>query len=192
MLMLEQLLTSRTRSKILELFLSRPHLEIHLREIGRRIDENYNSTRRELNHLESLSLLISRKDGNQRYFRMNTEHPIYPELKNIYLKTAGIGNTVRDELMAVGNVQYCFIYGSYARNSETLDSDIDLFIVGGVDENKLIPMINKLEKKFNREINYVLYTLTEFRNRMKKKDAFVMNVLDDDMIMLYGDENELR
>ena len=190
--MLEQLITSRTRSKLLELFLSKPHLEIHLREISRKIGENYNSTRRELNHLEDLSLLISRKDGNQKYFKMNMEHPIYPELKIIYLKTGGIGNTVRNNLLKVGKIQYCFIYGSYARNSETLASDLDLFIVGGVDENKLIPIINKLEKKLNREINYVLYTLTEFRNRKKKKDTFVMNVLNDEIIMLHGDENELR
>jgi predicted nucleotidyltransferase len=192
--MLEKLITSRTRSKLLELFLSKPHLEIHLREISRRIDENINSTRRELNHLVELSLLISRKDGNQRYFKMNMEHPIYPELKNIYLKTVGIGNVIRDKIIdnEIGEIQFCFIYGSYARNAETFDSDIDLFVVGSVDENKIIPIINNLEKQFNREINYVLYTVTEFKNRKKKKDRFMMNVLNDDIIMLYGDENELR
>jgi len=188
--MLEQLITSRTRSKLLELFLSRPDMEIHLREISRRIEENYNSTRRELNHLEELSLLNSRKDGNQKYFRMNRQHPIYPELKNIYIKTSGIGNAIIDNLQDMGSIQYCFIYGSYARDAETPDSDLDLFLVGAIDENRLIPVINKLEKKLNREINYVLYTSTEFTNRRNKRDRFVMNVLDDDIIMLYGDEDD--
>jgi len=190
--MLEQLITSRTRSKLLELFLSRPDMEIHLREISRRIEENYNSTRRELNHLEELSLLNSRKDGNQKYFRMNRQHPIYPELKNIYIKTSGICNAIIDNLQDMGSIQYCFIYGSYARDAETPDSDLDLFLVGAIDENRLIPVINKLEKKLNREINYVLYTSTEFTNRRNKRDRFVMNVLDDDIIMLYGDEDDLR
>jgi len=190
--MLEQLITSRTRSKLLELFLSRPDMEIHLREISRRIEENYNSTRRELNHLEELSLLNSRKDGNQKYFRMNRQHPIYPELKNIYIKTSGIGNAIIDNLQDMGSIHYCFIYGSYARDAETPDSDLDLFLVGAIDENRLIPVINKLEKKLNREINYVLYTSTEFTNRRNKRDRFVMNVLDDDIIMLYGDEDDLR
>ena len=192
MFMLEQLITSRTRSKLLELFLSRPDMEIHLREISRRIEENYNSTRRELNHLEELSLLNSRKDGNQKYFRMNRQHPIYPELKNIYIKTSGICNAIIDNLQDMGSIQYCFIYGSYARDAETPDSDLDLFLVGAIDENRLIPVINKLEKKLNREINYVLYTSTEFTNRRNKRDRFVMNVLDDDIIMLYGDEDDLR
>ena len=123
---------------------------------------------------------------------MNVNHPIYPELKNIYLKTSGIGNVIRDNLMKLGEIDFCFIYGSYANNSETQDSDIDLFIIGEIDENKLIPIINKLEKKINREINYVLYTLIELRNRINKKDTFMMNVLNDEIIMLYGEENELR
>ncbi len=173
------------------MFLSNPDLEIHLREIGRRIEENYNSTRRELNNLEDMTILISRKDGNQRYFRINRDNPIYPDLKNIYLKTSGIGNAIRNGFDKIGEIRYCFIYGSYANNTEMPDSDLDLFVVGEIDENKLIPIINKLEKRLNREINYILYTLNEYQSRKKKKNKFVMNVLKEDKIMLLGDENEL-
>ena len=189
--MLEHLITSRTRSKILELFLSEPGLEIHLREIARRIEENINSARRELNHLEEVSILTSRKDGNQRYFKINKANLIYPDLKNIYLKTAGVGNAIRNSLVEIGDIQYCFIYGSYARHTEKPDSDLDIFIVGEVDENKLIPVINSLETKLNREINYILYTLEEYRKRVERRDKFVMNVLEGEKIMLFGDENEL-
>ena len=189
--MLEKLITSKTRSKILELFLSNPDMEIHLREIGRRIDENHNSTRRELNNLEDMTILISRKDGNQRYFRINKENPIYPDLKSIYLKTSGIGNVIRSGLDEIGEIRYCFIYGSYASNTEMAHSDLDLFVVGEIDENKLIPIINGLEKRLNREINYILYTQNEYQSRKKKKNKFVMNVLKEDKIMILGDENEL-
>ena len=96
--MLRKIITSRTRAKLLEFFLSHPHLEIHLREISRQIGANINSTRRELNHLEDISLLESRMDGNQKYFKFNIEHPIYPDLKSIYLKTRGIGDAIRNEL----------------------------------------------------------------------------------------------
>ncbi|MDO9536697.1 MAG: nucleotidyltransferase domain-containing protein [Thermoplasmata archaeon] len=189
--MLEQLITSRTRSKILGLYLSNPDLEIHLREIARKIEENINSTRRELNHLEKFSILISRKDGNQRYFKINKAHIIYPDLKNIYLKTAGIGNVIRNSLGELGQIHFCFIYGSYARHSEKPESDLDIFIIGEIDENILIPVINSLEKKLSRDINYILYTLEEFQNRKERNDKFVMNVLEGERIMLYGDENEL-
>ncbi len=189
--MLEGLFTSRTRSKILELFLSNPDLEIHLREIARQIEEKYNSTRMELNNLEEISILISRKDGNQRYFKINKANLIYPDLKNIYLKTSGVGNAIRNSLDKIGDIQFCFIYGSYARHTEKADSDLDIFIIGEVDENKLIPVINSIETKINREINYILYTTEEFQNRKERNDKFVMNVLEGEKIMLFGDETQI-
>jgi predicted nucleotidyltransferase len=189
--MFERLFTSRTRARILELFLSNPGLRIHLREISRRIGENYNSTRRELNHLEGLSLLASQKSGNQRLFSMNTGHPIYPELKNIFLKTAGMGNGIREAFKNLGGLRLCFIYGSYAEDAETPQSDLDLFIVGEVDEVRLIPVVNGLEKRLHREINYVLYTPEEYMRRKRGKDPFVTNVLEGKKVMLQGDENEL-
>ncbi len=189
--MFEHLIISRTRSKILELFLSEPGLEIHLREIARRIEENINSARRELNHLEEVSILTSRKDGNQRYFKINKAHIIYPDLKNIFLKTSGVGNVIRNSLEEIGKIQFCFIYGSYASNTEKTESDLDIFIVGDIEENRLIPVINSLEEKINREINYILYTSDEYHKRVERRDKFVMNVLEGEKIMLYGDENKL-
>ena len=189
--MFEQLITSRTRSKILELFLSNPESEIHLREIARRIDENVNSARRELNRLEDISLLSSRKDGNQRYFRLNRANIIYPELKRIYLKTSGLGDMIRNNLEGQGIIKFCFIFGSYASDKEKSDSDLDLFIVGDIDENILIPVISDLEKQLNRDINYILYTLDEYLSRVKRRDRFIMNVLEGEKIMLCGDEDEL-
>ena len=190
--MFEHLITSKTRSKILELYLSSPDMEIHLREIARRIEENINSTRRELNHLEGLHILSSRKEGNQRYFKMNKAHLIYPDLKNIYLKTTGVGNAIRNIFAEIRNIKYCFIYGSFASNTEGIESDLDIFIVGSIEESKLIPIINGLEKKLNRDVNYIIYTPDEYRMRVERRDQFVMNVLEGEKIMLYGDENELQ
>ena len=186
------MITSRTRSKILELFLSEPESEIHLREIARKIEENINSVRRELNHLEELLILSSRKQGNQRYFKINKTNIIYPDLKNIYLKTAGVGDAIRRSLDEIGRIKYCFVYGSYANNTEKADSDLDLFIVGNVEEQKLIPIINGLETELNRDINYILYTPDEYHARVKREDRFVLNVLEGKKIMLCGDENELQ
>ena len=126
--MLGELIKSRSRSKILELFLSNSELEIHLREISRRIAENYNSTRRELNYLEELSLLISRKDGNQRYFKINKDHLIYPDLKNIFLKTSGMGNVIKNSLDKVRALRQLI----QQKNLQTL-----IEIDGGVNEETI-------------------------------------------------------
>jgi predicted nucleotidyltransferase len=190
--MFGRLFTSRSRSKILELFLSGTFDEMHMREIARKIGGNINSVRRELYHLEDIGILASRKDGNQRYFRVNKDHPIYPELKAIYLKTAGVGNMIRSSIHDVGKVQHCFIFGSFANGTERADSDLDLFIVGDVDENVLIPVINALESKLNRDINYILYTPGEYRDRVERGDRFVLNVLEGKKILLCGEEDDLR
>ena len=83
-----------------------------------------------------------------------------------------------------------FIYGSYANNTAGLHSDIDVFIIGTIDQNQLILAIKKLEKKLSREINYVAYEPKEFKERVKKKDSFVTNVIHEPKILLIGDLHE--
>ena len=84
------------------------------------------------------------------------------------------------------------IYGSYAKGEEKADSDIDLIIIGDVDLDRLDLLISNLEKKFGRTINYVTYDYKEFLTKKKKKDGFIIDVLEDKKIMLLGDELELK
>jgi len=117
--------------------------------------------------------------------------PIYEELKNIFLKTEGLGEVIKENLSGLGEVKLAFIYGSFARGEEQLKSDIDLMIVGGVDEKKLIPLVRKLEGRLSREINYTLFSPTEFESRVKKKDPFISNVLREKKIQLVGEPSEV-
>lgn len=84
--MLERLFTSRTRVKLLELFLLHPEREVHVREICRITGLNINAVRRELANLEELGLLMSRRVGNGRFYTVSIAFPIYQELVNIILK----------------------------------------------------------------------------------------------------------
>jgi predicted nucleotidyltransferase len=79
-----------------------------------------------------------------------------------------------------------FIFGSFGQGTAGFKSDIDLFIVGDVDENTLIPLIHKNELVINREINYVLMHIDEFRKRKKAQDPFVTNVMKDPKILITG------
>lgn len=79
-----------------------------------------------------------------------------------------------------------FIYGSFATGKAGAKSDIDLFIVGDLDENQLIPLIHESERTINREINYTLMQHDEMRKRKRTGDPFVKNVMQEPKIMIIG------
>ena len=181
---------SKTRSKILSLFFTHPDEEFYVREVERKIQENINSVRRELNKLTEHGVLLSYKKGNQRYFQINKRLPIYEELKMIFIKTDGVGNELKRILQKEKCIEIAFIYGSWADGTERLHSDIDLFIVGEVDEDKLIKDLNALEKRLSKEINYVIFNRDEVRKRLQKNDPFVKNVMERAKIFLVGEPSE--
>lgn len=188
--MLEKLLTSKTRVKLLTLFLLNPETEMYVREIARKTGENTNAIRRELHNLEDIGLLSSEKKGNLKYYTVNKKMSIYIELTNIILKTEGVSRTLSENLTRLGRIETAFIYGSFASGSAGGRSDIDLFIIGQVHEDELIRCIEQLETKLSREINYVLFTPAEFGQRISNNDPFIKNVLNEKRVMLIGDMSE--
>jgi predicted nucleotidyltransferase len=189
--MIEAIISSKTRVKLLTLFLLNSDKRFYVRELVRKTGENINSVRRELGRLEGIGLLTSYAEGNMRYYSVNKKMPIYEELKSIFLKTEGIGKVIKSNLSEIGKIKSAFIYGSFAKGEEHLSSDIDLMIIGDVDEKKLLLMIKKAEEKLSREINYTIFSKEEFMSRLKKKDPFISNVMDEEKIMLLGDIDEL-
>ncbi|MFA5779276.1 MAG: nucleotidyltransferase domain-containing protein [Elusimicrobiota bacterium] len=92
-------------------------------------------------------------------------------------------------LEKIEGIKISFVYGSFARNEQNQASDIDVFIIGKVDENKLVEMFGKLERKLQREINYSLYDYNDFKK--KTKNPFIIEVLKQPKIFLIGDKNAL-
>jgi predicted nucleotidyltransferase len=184
--MLEALISSKTRVKLLTLFLLNPESEYYVREIVRMTGENYNAVRRELANLEAFGLITGQKKGNQQYYTVNRGFFLYNELQKIVLKTEGIAKTITDDLGGLGTIGCMFIYGSFARGAAGEKSDIDLFIVGTVDEDRLIPLIHSCENATGREINYTLMTAGELEKRKKNRDPFVKNVLQEEKILISG------
>jgi predicted nucleotidyltransferase len=88
-------------------------------------------------------------------------------------------------------IEVAFIYGSFAKHEETGRSDIDLLIIGKIDENRLLGQINKLERVLKREINYSLFQRDEFNHKTKEKDPFITDLLKNPKIFLIGDKNDL-
>lgn len=182
--MLMRLFSSKVRVKLLELFLLHPDEEWFVREITRTTGENITAVRRELANLEDLGLLESRMRGNQKFYRVKPDFFLFDELARIMVKTRGIGDVLREHLSGVAGIARMFIFGSFAEGTYGPGSDIDLFVVGEVDEAELIDAIDAAERRLGREVNYVLFTPEEFAHRIASGDPFVTHVVQGNIVEL--------
>lgn len=176
----------------MKLFFTNSDRAFYMQEIGRILGKKPGTFQRTLNNLVSEGTLESEYRANARYFKVNKNYPLHEELKSIVFKTVGVGGTLKDVLERVGNVEFAFIYGSFAKAKENYMSDIDLIIIGDLDENRLIRELDKLEEQLQREINYKLYTLKEFRKEVERRTPFLVEILRDKKVMVMGGETELR
>lgn len=188
---LNRLFSSKLRIKLLDVFLSLPNARFYIRELERRIKEEAKNVSRELKNLEALGLLISEKQGNQKYYSINENFFLYPELKAIIFKTTGVQGLLKEALERLKGIETVFIYGSYATGIESESSDIDIMIIGKPDLTVLNEIISELEEKLNREINYMCFDQEEFKERRRVGDAFIREVLSGKKIMLKGSERAI-
>ena len=188
----EKIFGSRIRAKILGWLFTHPDESFFVRQIALILKEDPTNVSREMAKLEELGILRSKRNGNLKHFQANQECPFFEELKGLVLKTTGVAGRIRASLDKLAGIEYAFIYGSYAKGEEKADSDVDLLIIGNVDMDRLDSNLGKLEKTLGREINYVLYSMEEFKSKKKAKDGFLMDVLSGKKIMLVGAENGLE
>jgi predicted nucleotidyltransferase/predicted transcriptional regulator with HTH domain len=186
------LFTSKLRAEILALFFSRPEEALYLGEIVKLTGEDRGNISRELRNLETIGLLISRKEGNLKYYSSNKDFLLYDELKSIILKTRGAVGALKETLSRAKKIEYAFIYGSIASGTETAKSDIDLMVIGEISLEGLLRLIRGPEKALGREINPSLYSVKEYKGRMKKKDPFIVQIMNEPRMMLIGDDDGLQ
>ncbi len=120
--MLEYLITSKAKRRLLKLFITNPDRDFYTREIAKLTGEHLNAVRRELGHLEKAGLIRSRREGNLKYYSLVKEFPFYPELKKIIYATIGLGDYLTAKFSDSKQIEFAFIYGSVAKNEETAKS----------------------------------------------------------------------
>lgn len=168
---------SKTRKAILELYFNNPEKKYYLRQLERIINFPVQNIRREMLKLEKAGLFKRENQGNQVYYFLNTDSPIFNDLKNIIEKTIGIENQIKEGLCDLKGLNMALIYGSFADKTYDSFSDIDTIFVGDIDEDELIEKISKLENKIGREINYLMYTDEEFLRARNEKNSFISRIL---------------
>jgi predicted nucleotidyltransferase len=161
-------------------------------ELARHLAVTPSSLQRELESLVGAELLLRRQDGRRAYFKANADSPQFPELRGLIEKTAGIVPAMKAALVDFGNrIELALIYGSIARGEEHSSSDVDLMIVGTLQQIDLLPTLRKLEAGFRREVNVTLFSPDEFHRKLGNEDHFLDTVLKGKKILLKGTLHEL-
>jgi predicted nucleotidyltransferase/DNA-binding HxlR family transcriptional regulator len=188
---LPEILSSRARAEIFRLLFSGTGEEFHVREMERRSGLNESTVRQELRKLVRLDLVQSRRDSNRVYYRAKTENPLYPEIRNLVLKTSGLADVLKSAL-ADKRIRVAFVFGSIASGEEKTGSDVDLMVIGRLGLRDLSGLLSGVEEKIGREVNPHVMSENEFRSRLKAKEHFMSSVLKGPKIFLIGSENDLK
>jgi predicted nucleotidyltransferase len=184
-------LNSKLRQKLLLYFFTNPDSKLFLREIARILGVDPTNLSRELKSLCNSGYFLAEQKGNQKYFYLNKDFPLFEEVERIIFKTIGVEGALTEIIAKYPDIKTAFIYGSFANHAHHTASDIDLMVVGKFDEDNFISRINDLEKSLGREINYHQYSNKEWQKKKKEKDSFILNLIEKPKIFLKGNSNEL-
>lgn len=190
--MLSTLITSKTRRRLIILFLTHPEQRYYQTQLIRDFEFPSSLVQSELKKLTEAGILRSEKEANIRYFQVNKSFPIYNELKSIVYKTVALADPLRESLEKIGDIKIAFIYGSVAKNTENVASDIDLMVIGHPSMDELSEAVTKAERGLSREINFTVFEPKDWKNNLKEKKGFATTVFKDKKIFLMGTEDALR
>ena len=191
-MLLEDIIISRVRVKILELFLLNPQQIFHVRDIVRRVDEEINAVRRELAHMEKAGMVSKEQRANRLFYSFRKDYVLYDELLRLVGKTSGLGGDIIKQKAKLGKIKYAMISGRYLKGLEKKSqTDVDLLLVGTVVLPELGSIVKAEEARRDVELNYTAMTEEEFQFRKSRRDPFVLSVVSGSRIMVLGDEEDL-
>ncbi len=189
--MFSDLITSKSRVKLLDVFLLAPTDMYHVRELVRRTGDEINAVRRELQFLEKKGVLVREPRANRVYYSFSKNYPFYFDLLRLASKHVGLGAEIIKNKVKLGRIKFAMFSGKFARGIKKEPDEVDLLVVGNVVLPELALLIREAEKTIGREINYTVMTEEEFEFRKKKRDPFILSILQGSRVMLLGDEENM-
>ncbi|MBI5127533.1 hypothetical protein HZA76_03720 [Candidatus Roizmanbacteria bacterium] len=190
--MLQHIIPSKARRKILELFFQHPSENYYLRRVVRETDEEVNAVKRELDILSDEKLLLKERRLNKVYYTLNKNYHFYDEFLRIFTKTGLISTLIYKNLSKIGKIKFIALSTKFAKNLIIKEDEIYLLMVGVIVVAEVESIIAEAEKEFGRSINYTVMTEDEFIFRKKNNDPFIWRFLKQPKIMLVGTEEELN
>ncbi len=189
--MLKKLFISKVRIRILEQYMLDMNAAFHVRGLVRMLEEEINAVRRELLNLQDTGLLYSKKDGNKLVYRLNKKCSILPELRSMFYKESNLGKAILKVIEGIEGVQLAVLTESFIKNRYDNQTDVDFLFIGNMKIKELSTAISELEKDQNREIRFSAITKEDFDFARKKKEPFLMNILEKDKMIIFGQISDL-
>ena len=179
------------RVNILEKLMFHPGEYFYLSDLARATETVPIQASKELENLIGIGLVKKTQKGKMVFYSINKDNPIFPDLKNIFLKTDSLGSYLREKLKDY-KLEYAIIFGSFAEGTESERSDVDLLIIGNVDENALLNTIHQCEKKISRDINYIAWNRKDLEKKIKEGIPLLETIQNKKIISIIGNEDEFR
>lgn len=178
--MIETLISSKTRIKLLLKFFLNSKTTAYLRSLEGEFGESTNAIRVELNKLENAGMLSSSLKGNKKIFQANTQHPLFKEIHNILLKHIGLDQIIENVVERLGDVEQVYLIGDFAKG---LNSQIiDLIFVGDIDKTYLLNLIEKAENLIQRKVRYLIFKESEL-------PLSRLNEMNPERLLLWSKDN---
>lgn len=196
--MIDALFGSKTRVKLLHLFLNNPGKAFYVREITRLIDEQINSVRRELANMLNVGIITSETADNKLYYQVSQRYEYYVPLRAIFAdeKVAALNTSVQaesptwhDELKDLAGVRLVLLAGVFTGGSS---GSVDILVVGDVRQTQLKKLIKSIEAFEGREVNYALLSYNDFYYRLSVRDRFISEIISGKYITLVDTEKLLN
>jgi len=187
---LAEILSSRARAEIFRLLFGLNSGELHMREIERRSGLSIGAVQRELRKLLRLDLVSARKDGNRTYYQPNERHPLFPDIRNLVLKTSGLVDVLRESLGDL-DISAALVFGSIGRGEEDGQSDVDLMVIGNTGLRKLSEALSGVPERIGREVNPHALSPAEFRRRLRRGDHLATRAMESPKLFVIGTGHEL-
>jgi len=189
--MLQDLVVSKVRVKLLETFFAQPREMFYVRDLVRRTDEEINAIRRELAHLEKAGIVKKEPRANRLYYQLDQSYLFYPELLRMVAKTSGLGNQILQKKNKIGRLSFVLFSQNFVNFAERGPDEVDTLVVGEVVLPELVALIRAEETKRGKEINYTVMSDEEFNFRKRRRDPFLLKILEAPRVMLLGSEADL-
>jgi len=188
--MIDLLTNSKIRQRIILLFVYNQNKEFYLSEIAKIVKTSPGTAQRELNRLLRNDFIVFKKRANLNFYSLNRHYSLLHEIESIVNKTFGAEVELKKELSRIKGISYAFLFGSYVKGGFKSDSDIDLFVIGEMEEDGVFEAVQKVEGKIAREINYHIATREEFLEKIKIN--YFHKDIAKNVMLLIGDEYEFR
>lgn len=173
--MLDTLITSKTRIKLLLKFFLNSKNSAYLRHLESEFGESTNAIRLELNKFEQAGLLTTSTSGNKKVFTANTQHPLFSDIRSILMKYTGLDQVIEQVIHKLGDIREAYLVGELSKGIDT--PIIDLIIVGDVHKEYLLHLVEKAERIIHKKIRYIIFAEQEFstsRDEILKKHHLLL------------------